>query len=408
MAILPLNDTYYEIIDGESPTKVSFNQREAVSYITFLVTQAQITGVQDGQTYRNFFTDVLGTATLKNSSYLSRTIPASHPMFPWLYAYRISDIKGVNANGRDEASTIKSQGPYADIQTESPPYTGSYSYYKVTVEFTSRNYAVYTDEQLNPHFKLNQDIWMPRRNPTTGQWTESRDSFNDRFEYARYTTFNWKPDIQLLTYGGGNFFAKNAENVDKFDLPISNESGGSNNFKLVQTNVEWNWYYVPFEMSVRNRIWVDAASKINSSAIFYYGKGSLLLKEIAVKKYEPFFPFSKVDLTQNSSVFDYFTEFNKNQYCDITFRLVHRSVPGGIVPQPNPDTYTPLNCKDVMSPHNRAPWPKDLVWYYLESRPATGVPNPQGDIVAWEPNSTGTSQFFSYPFANLFNYVEGA
>lgn len=401
MALIKLNETYYQIIDSESPNNVTFDKSGSSSVITFLVHQSQLL---------TFYTDVLGTASLKNNSYVTRTIPASHPIFPWQYAYKLLSIKGYSADGKEQSSELKKLTSYKNIDVETPQYVGSYEYYKVGVNFTSRNYAIYTDDQLKP-FQKEVRYSMPVRVNFNGDWGERFDTFTDRFESARYTNIDYMPQVELLNYGGGNYWCKRGEvpvdaGVAGAEFPISNEGGGNINLKVSKVKIDFNWFQVPYELCVNNRIWQDAYSKINLDQFYFFPKGGLIFTEAVVRKYEPFYPFQTIDLTQNSSVYDYFTEYHKNQLADVTFKFILFWLDDGIRFQPSPNIYQPLSCKDINSYHNRIMHPVTKIWYYTESARAIEV-NQGGEQVGWKPNLKGTSIYFSYPYSNLFNYVEG-
>lgn len=406
MAILFVNDSYYAVIDSESSNTSSFTQTTSSSTVTFLIKQDQIIA---------FINDVLGSARLKNNSYVTRTIPASHPIFPWQYAYKIESIKGYTVNGKEDSSVLQAETTYKKIQTETPPYVGSYQYYKVTVLFTTRDYAIYTDEQLVPHYQKDVQYSLPVSD-INGKWSDQFDTYTNRFEHARYTSYDYKPNIELLNFGGGNYWCKKGEPLPVVngqvqdqdrEFPVSSENSGNVNLKVCKATIDFNWFFVPFELCINNQIWQDAYSKINSDDFVYFPKGSLLFEKAEVRKYEPYYPFLNVDLSNTSSVYDYFTEYNKNQYADVTFKFISFTQSNAILIPPSKDTYQPLLCKDTNSLHNRIMGPATKFWYYVESAPAIPVFNQANEQTGWRPNKTGTCVYWSYPYSNLLNYVEG-
>lgn len=422
MAVQLLNDTWYEIIDDESPSTISFGTKQNSAYVTYIIKSSEIL---------DFINDVLGYAYLFNNSYIKRVIPASHPIFPWLYAYRIFDIKGTKINGKLESSVVRSETTLKKIDAVYPPFVGSYEYYKITVQYMSRNYGVYSDDQLKKFWKENEKYYMPTysyrkfgNNPAQLVVGEREETFTDRYEYGRYTNFNFQPKIDLLTYGNNNFWMKFGPEELAFDLgrerPVVQDSGGAQNIKIVKTLIDWNWYFVPYEFTVNNRNWVDAYSKINSDYLYeielpnseliipLFQRGQLLLEKIEVKKYEPYYPFEQVNIDITSSVADYFKEYNKNQYADVKFKLIYFNYPSDLFVLPNRNMYNILQCKDEGSPHNTLLSPTDLKYYYLESSPAIVNPPPPPAGFNFVPNVSGTPVFFSYPFGNLFNYIQGS
>ncbi len=403
MSVILVNKKYYELIDSESPTSYSFTNGYSSTVMTFLIPSDQLF---------DFIQDVLGYAILKNNSHISRpVIPLSCPIWPWMYAYSIEDIRGLSANGEQLTSEIQEDTAYKNIQTEKPPYVGIYKYWRVSVRMVSRDYAVYTDEQLNPHIRLNQKYYMPKRLNYEGDWGQDERDWTDWFQYSNYTNWKYTPIIENLTYGSGNFWQKRGVDIPidaPREMPISNENGGSNFMKIVKGKISFNWFQVPYQMTVQNRLWSDCYSKINSEDFATFPKGTLLFTGCDVKKYPPNYPFETIDLTINSSVYDYYTEFYKNQYADVTFNFSYMNYPPDTRFNQAPNTVFQLDCKDPESFHNRILYQGNRLWYYTESQPAIAVRNGAGGLIGYVPNQKGSPNFWSIPLGLLFNYIEGA
>lgn len=404
MALIKLNDAWYEMIDSESPSTVQFNNvGMATASITFVIGQRSIIP---------FINDVLGSARLANNSYVRRVIPASHPIFPWLYAYKITSVKGVAQTGENSAILIKADTTYKSIDTENPPFTGSYGAYKMVVEFRSREYGVFTDEQLDK-FKVDVDYGMPIRQNFQNFWGERIETYTERYEYVRYTSYKMTPKVEFLTYGGGNFWCKRGEipagvvaGAEEFAIPM--ENGGNNNMRIVMSDFDWNWFMVPFEMCVNNKVWQESYSKLNQELLYnLFAPGSMLLKEVVVRKWDPYYPFLNVDLTNQSSVYDYFTEYNKNIYADVTFKISLFDSQDTVKKRVNPNTYTALTCKNINSLFNRICDNRTRSWIYIESAPAVPQFDINGNIIDWRPNPQGTPIYWSTPYGRLFTYQEG-
>lgn len=403
MSVILVNEKYYELIDSQSPTAYSFTDGGSSTVMSFLIPTDKLF---------DFIQDVLGYAILKNNSYLSRpVIPMSCPIWPWMYASAIADIKGISANGEELSTDVQENTAYKNIQTEKPPYVGSYKYWQVSVRFTSRDYAVYTDEQLNPHIRLNQKYYMPVRLNYEGDWGQNEETWIDRFQYANFTNWKYTPNIEMLTYGSGNFWQKRGIGIPlgtPKELPISNENGGSNFMKIVKGTISYNWFQVPFQMTVQNRLWNDCFSKINSEEFATFPKGTLLFTGVNVQKYPPNYPFETINLTAGSSVYDYYTEFYKNQYADVTFNFSYMNYPADTRFQQAPNTVFQLDCKDPQSFHNRLLYQGNRLWYYTESAPAIAVRDGAGGLIGYVPNQKAAPTYWSIPMGLLFNYIEGA
>lgn len=399
MPLVPIAETYYEIIDSESPLNYSFSSTgPATAVITFLI---------DGTEIVDFINDVLGTARMAANTYCTRTLPASHPALPWLYATKIVDMKGYSPNGKTDAQMVKDRSTYKGIETRSPQFVGSYAKYKVTVQFEARDYSVISDADLQPFYR-DRNYPMPTKNPITGVVDERWDSFRDRLEYLRFTNWTVEPITELLTWGASNYVGINPPGANPPLLPVQQQTSSMKNILLQKYRLNFKWYFVPYEMTVNNAIWQDAYSKINLNDFvliatdvinrvpvdtYLFPAGTLLFKKVEVKKYEPYYPFANVDITANSSVFDFYTEYNKNQYCDVEFEFIYFQQPNSYLIPIGNGNIQQRACKDPRSFHNRLPDTVMSFWYYVESDP---------DI------SKASPIFFSYPFENLWNYREGA
>lgn len=396
MAKFNLNDKWYEIIDSESPTTSTFNNSSSSSVATFLIPNTDIIP---------FVQDVLGSATLKNNSYISREIPASSPLFYWQYATKIVSIKGYSPDGNLDAEALKQDTTYKNIQTNIPPYVGNYKFYKITVQFESRPYNVITDDQLF-RYKEDKKYFLPRESTfnilgvPVGFQDEPFD-YTDRKEYLRFTNIELEPYFDNLTWGNGNFQLVGGDNDDFDYTALPQAVSGLNNTIIPKYKLFFKWYFVPFEFSVLNKRWTDCYNKINQEAFTatkgdvtfeIFQKGSILFKKSEIKKYEPYYPFETINIGPNSSIFDYFTEYYKNQYCDITFECIYWDLSEESKPAPDPATYNPLFSKDVNSMFNRVLNPIQQNWFYAETASEKPIASPI---------------FWSIPLQLLWTYQQG-
>lgn len=392
MAKVNLNGTWYELLESESPTTASFGLTNSSSVATFVVKNDQII---------QFVNDVLGSAKLQNNSYISRVIPASSPLFYWQYASKINSIKGYSPDGKLNSATVKANTTYANIETEIPPFVGNYKYYKIAVQFDSRPYNVITDEQLFT-FKKDKKYFLPKMNAfdIIGFEDEPFD-YTDRKEYLRFTNIEFEPYFDNLTWGNGNFEVVGGANDGWEYVPLPTAVSGLNNTIIPKYKLFFKWYFVPFEFTVLNKRWTDCYNKINQEAFTategdvtfeLFEPGSILFKKSEIKKYEPYYPFDTINIGPNSSVYDYFTEYYKNQYCDVTFECIYWNSELASKPPPDPATYKPLVCKDTNSMFNRLLNPIQQNWYYAE----TGKEKPTAGPIFW-----------SIPLQLLWTYQQG-
>jgi len=392
MAKINLNGSWYEIIDSESPTTATFGLQSSSSVATFLIPNSDII---------KFVEDVLGSATLKNNSYISRITPASSPLFYWQYASKIVSIKGYSPDGKSVSENVKQDTTYKNIQTNIPPYVGNYKFYKITVQFESRPYNIVTDDQL---FKYKQDkkYFLPRFSPFAREGFEDEPfDYTDRKEYLRFTNFELEPYFDNLTWGNGNFQLVGGDDDDFDYTALPQAVSGLNNTIIPKYKLFFKWYFVPFEFSVLNKRWTDCYNKINQEAftapigdvtIELFEKGSILFKKSEIKKYEPYYPFDIINIGPNSSIYDYFTEYYKNQYCDITFECIYWNYDSRTKPAADPATYKPLFCKDPDSMFNRLLNPVQQNWFYAETAKEKQIASPI---------------FWSIPLQLLWTYQQG-
>ena len=391
MALIPLNNTWYEIIESESPGSISFkNGNFATANLTFLI---------DGTQLIQFINDVLGSARVVANSYIRRNIPASHPLFAQLYASKIVSVKGVAPNGQLDSKKSVEDSTYKYVDVTVPEFCVGYKQWKITVQYEARNYNVFTDNDIDK-FAEDAEYYQPVY-LSTGEITSSDiKTYRDHKEYLRYTNVIQQPKTEFLTYGVSNYYGINQTGSSPNYQPIQNQTAGSSQILIQKADVKFQWFFVPYEFCINNKNWNDAYNKINYSdfiladigddpteELYWYRKGNILLKSVEVNKYQPYYPFDTL-IFLGTSVSDYFAEYNKNIYCDIQFNFLYFD--GKTLNTYEADDYVDWDFKDVNSFHNRLPDPNYNLWYYVESnnKPANA-----------------SSIYWSYPTQNLFNFT---
>lgn len=390
MAIIPVASNYYELIESESPGSITFkNGSFGVANLTFLV---------DGTELLQFIQDILGSSRLFANSYIRRNIPASHPLFAQLYANKIVSIKGVAPNGKLNSLSSVNSTTYKNVNVNVPEFCAGYKQWKITVQYEGRNYNILTDTDID---KFAQDVeYYQPLYLSSGEITESPLlEFRDHKEYLRYTNIVQSPKTEFLTYGVSNYYGINEAGATPEYLPIQNQTAGSNQILIQKADVKFQWYFVPYEFCINNKNWTDAYNKINyydfilaelvepMEDLYWYKKGTLLLKSVEVNKYEPYYPFELLTFT-GTSVSDYFAQYNKNVYCDIMFNFLYFD--GTTLNRYPAADYTEWEFKDANSFHNRLPEPNYNLWYYVESNTTP---------------AKASSIYWSYPTQNIFNFT---
>lgn len=385
MAIIKIAGEYYNVLDSESTNTSTFTPTVSSSVITFLVERNELSG---------FINNVLGHARLEVpvpqfnvpvDGYVRRSIPASHPLYPWQYASKIVEMKGYTAAGKADSELIKNDTTYKNIDTEAPPFVSIYEIWKVSVLFESAQFNIYTDEDIDK-FNIPDTPYSVPTFPD-GFPSEEWKFFNDRPEYLRYTNLEWQNEIELLTFGNGSYFGVGPlPAVNNIAIPMNNDLSYT---KICKQKIQLKWYMVPFEMSIRNYYWLNCYSRVNALPFYNFPVGELLFDSVTVDKYEPYYPFQELDVNAQSTVGEWYNQYNKNQYCDVTFNLIRFTIPEGRGVRPNQATYKPFGWKDVDSAHNKILYHGDLKWYYFETNPD---------------KEKGRSLYFNYPYELLFQY----
>lgn len=391
MALIPLNNTWYEIIESESPGTMTFkNNDSSYAYLTFLI---------NGTELLQFIQDILGNARLVANSYIRRNIPASHPLFSWLYASKIVSIKGVAPNGKLDSTQSVDNTTYKYVDVNVPQFCAGYKQWKITVQYESRNYNILTDadlDKVSTDTEYYQPVYLEN-----GDITESGvQTFRDHKEYIRYTNVIENPKTEFLTYGVSNYYGINKTGVSPDYQPIQNQTAGSSQILIQKSDVKFQWYFVPYEFCLNNKNWTDGYNKINyydflpvcinqdcTTTSNLYPAGTLLLKSIEVNKYDPYYPFDTL-IFVGTSVSDYFKQYNQNVYCDIQFNFLFFN--GNTFNTFPAADYVDWDFKNVDSFHNRLPDPNYNIWYYVESN---------------NQKSKASSIYWAYPTQNLFNYT---
>lgn len=131
---------------------------------------------------------------------ISRSLPMAHPLFPWLYATAITDVRGIKQTG------IKNG-------------LSSYDRAILTIAFTSLNYNILSDAQL-PNFSIGANEFPN--------------------ESLRFVVKHPKPKVEYISLD--RYFFKYAEGVsppngNTFPLGIGKIT--------VKVDLEWTWCDVP-------------------------------------------------------------------------------------------------------------------------------------------------------------------
>jgi hypothetical protein len=193
---------------------------------------------------RSFIALVLGFATkgpADGDGYptLQRQLPMRHPDFPWLYASGISDLRGVDWQGKDAGAGA---GPYSDYQV-----------CRATVHFTA------------PPYRIAADGTVPN-------------------EYNRFVLQRTRPSVE--------FAASDRDYFQFTSGPSYNANSpsfhGSYGLKVGKISLQYTWFGVPdnylFNSNGLSPAVDNTLGMVNSSTFDGYTAGTLFFEGV---EYEP-------------------------------------------------------------------------------------------------------------------------
>lgn len=291
MPIIPVgNETLWdqgklsERIQGSSPGSISISlegdSRATMVYI--------VEGPKDGKDQRNplvlFCQEVLGSVSINAANgALKRVSPMAHPQFRWLYAERITSIKGLGfarESASDPASPLLRWYTFGGTSWQTiQPYYLIYDRYEVTVEFSSRPYITADDatmQKLNAAYPNSYTISGEQAkyyNDKGEQKTVVGDPFR---EYARFITYTTETSAEFLTMKGGAFkFVSDVDQINSQSIP-----GFYGKTLIPKVVLKMTWSIVPYAFidpseDASTNIF-QALGRVNQNWFFGYGPGELL------------------------------------------------------------------------------------------------------------------------------------
>lgn len=412
MAIIPIgNETLWtegkiaERIQGSSPGSTSISlEGESRATMVFIVE-----GPKDKEDQRNplvlFCQEALGKVSInQQNGALKRTSPMAHPQFRWLYAERISSIKGLGfarTSKSDPSSELLRWYTYGGTSWQSiPPYYLVYDRYEVTIEFSARPYLTADDvtmEKLNlayPNsYKIsgNNAIYY---NDNGEQKVVSGDPFR---EYARFITYTTETSAEFLTMKGGSFkFVSDVEQIDSQSIP-----GFYGKTLIPKVVLKMTWSIVPYSFidpseDASTNIF-QALGRVNQNWFFGYGPGELLFTGFTnTQKMKNQFDVYAYSLDQVADL----PRINDILYTDITLSFLYIPVysyskTGAIYPSSPKGIINPDNLSYVNAGHNLAQTQVNKQYYPVVSQ----------DVESPAPANAKKKKpvYGSYPFELIFN-----
>lgn len=423
MAVIPGNLPAYwqgepvisERIGSQSPNGANFssdgNSRATMTYII----DGYGVDAQSSNPLVRFCQEALGTTSINgDNGALIRTPPMAHPQYRWLYADKISSIRGIGLLRQDQNDPSSELIGFQTLATQSfqltAPYFGIYAKYEVTVEFGAKPYLALGDDAMNALSGAFPDIYK-----ITGAGAiyyndngQSQNVIGNPYrEYIRYTTFISETSAEYLTLKGGSY---------KFSSDFNGNPTGSLNINDVEipgfygktlipkTTLKMTWFDVPYNFvnptdPASTNIY-SGLGRVNQNNFFGYAPGKLL--------YAGFSYTQKMKNQFTRDIDDYLTSnilnsqsLNEILLADITFNFLFLpfnsySKNGGPYPAQSKGVINPQNLSYVNAGHNLAQANANLKYYPVISKDLTGAKAPPESQRKKPP-------YLSYPFELMFN-----
>lgn len=429
-----------EKIAGVSPNGSSFSlDGNSSATMTFIIDSIGLDSNGFG-TLTLFCNQVLGTSFINLddeenpvNGALVRFAPMAHPQWGWLYANRITSVRGIGPKRsipEEPASELARWNTMSSASLQlTAPYFAVYSKYEVTVEFSPLKYRALSDVMMDAlelkypgSYKIKQlQNPDPEFDPTryykdTGQ---SNQVTGDPYrEYRRYTSWNTETSAEYLTMKGGSYKFKsdyngkdeNGEKDDSLNIDNAAIQGFYGKILVPKVTMKMTWHEVPVDfIDPTNDASVNiyqALGRVNQNPFWGFSPGDLL-----------FTGFSNV--IKNRNLFyqsDFFAAANipaleDMLLCDITFNFLYIPVKsykkeldaeGNYVLYPRKnDAYSPAgvfnenNLSYINAGHNLAPSQANKKYYPVVSNDLPGEKQPL-------PSQRLAPPYLSYPFELMF------
>lgn len=260
-----------EAVDSTEPGQASFTLDGGGKQATYWLTPS---GPQD---CLDAIVEILGTTSVEvGSGKLQRTLPKSHPQYPWLYASAINSIKGHGISPQDLDADLQD----ANTDLECEPITDRYVLYReyaYQITFTPRPFALVGDDEISFY---------------DGSWY-NYDGVLEEFqfvdEWTRYTVFTETPtmDFVTATQGQMTFRTQTGGTV----APNGTAYAASPRMYLPNKTLKCMWMGVPYRyVTSINSFLAQALGTINQNEWNGYPAGTLLFMGVTPTPYTPVVP----------------------------------------------------------------------------------------------------------------------
>ena len=394
-----------EKVSGTSPNSASIAiEGEARASLTYIVNGPD-ENLKADNPLALFCQEVLGKTEINTTDgSLKRTPPMAHPQFRWLYAERISSIKGIGLErkvaGQFDSGILSWDTTPSNSWQYVAPYYVIYDKYEIVVEFSSRPYLVVSDEAINA---LNDEFpGVYRIDGADGDYamddgSPNACSGNPIREYKRYTTYVTEPSAEFLTMKGGAY---------KFSSDISQINtqtivGFYGKTLVPKVVFKMTWFQIPYEFvdptdDASTNIY-EALGRVNQHYWYGFEPGELLFTGFTnTPKVKSQFEFNDYALSDIAKI----PAMEALLYTDIVLNFLYIPVfstttSGTPYPSEPAGIINPSNLSYINAGHNLAQSNINKKYYPVISEDVDS-PTP--------PNNLKKKPIYdSYPFELIFN-----
>jgi hypothetical protein len=322
--------TYKEIVDSREPGAVGFSYDGARASMVLKVSSFDVIPSLE---------DLLGSVKPAGDGSLNRRLPKAHPRFPWLYAERISNCQGIGAPS--VATSALLDAPTFDQYAVYPEYL-------LTVEFTSRPYAVLSDSQVTV---TPNTAWTD----VTAAGAADAKTYAKTTEMYRFVDMEWAPAADFITAQHGNMVFKSTASP-----PDGVTFSGRPSLAIQKAILKLTWHMVPGSYVVGPDSHVlKYLARINQHSFMGFDPGMLLYVAVGLRRYTPPYATAHVDPTFGSGV------VTPIRYWDVQFVMEFTRRPRATNPYADAGKPASINANWIADGHNLMPWYRDRRFYYV-------------------------------------------
>jgi hypothetical protein len=401
------------ISPGVSSIAVDGESRSTIVYI--------VDGPENNSDIQNpldvFCQRLLGSVEINEvNGSLKRTPPMTHPQYRWLYADRISSIKGIGPKRIDPNDNTSRLFGFNTDATSSwqyvPPYYSVYEKYEIVVEFSSRPYIAIDDNTMDL-----LEIKDPGLYKITSASTPPVDGIPDNVyykdngaavtvsgtpfrEYRRFVSYTTETSAEYLTFKAGAYMFESDVDAIK-NQPIAGFFG---KILIPKVVVKLTWHMVPYYFidpkSIQGTNLFEGLGRVNQKQFFGFDPGELLFTGFTnVPK--PKAQFTNVDYSLGSVTETGVPNINEIMNIDITFNFLYIPIfsydqDGNPYPSRPNGIINPNNKSYINAGHNLGPANYNKKYYPIVSKDPL-------DPVVIPTNLQKEPVYGSYPFELMFN-----